>query len=101
MAESIAYLLTPPAPREDRTGWVGIQLYHQAREKSLVFIYRLDDNGDKNKFSLYEVDPEKKYSIVNIEDNEKKKIVSGEVLLNNGLEVELPDRNRAIVFVIS
>ena len=100
MAESRACLLTPPAPREDRTGWVGIQLYNQDRGESLVFIYRLDDGGNKNRFSLYEVDPEKKYAIVNI-DNENKETVSGEILLNNGLEVELPERNRAAIFVIS
>ena len=100
MAESIAYLLTPPSSKADRTGWVGIQLYNQARKKSLVFIYRLEDRCDKNRFSLYEVDPDKKYSIVNIDDGSKE-MVPGEVLINNGLEVELPGRNRAGIFIVS
>jgi alpha-galactosidase len=98
-AGAYCHLLTPPKSVEDRTGWVAFQLRHPDRPESLVFAYRLDDQVDTNWFGLYELEPDQRYEVGDV-DKPEKQVVSGSELMDIGLKVQLPARNRAAVFEI-
>jgi len=102
IAGSIAHLLTPCRPQEDRGGWVAIQLQHPKKEQNLLFVYRLDDGCEERMFHLRGLDPQRKY-VLSDEDrpNEKPECFTGSQLMDEGLIVALPHRFSAAVLVLT
>ena len=62
--ESVAHLLTPPCPKEDRRGWAAVQLEHPPSGDHLLFAYRLDDGSSTKTFRLRNLDPSADYQVV-------------------------------------
>ena len=102
IADSVAHLLTEPKPREDRAGWVAMQLENPKTSTSLVFAYRLNDVTHCRFFALQGLDPARKYQVKNSDNPDSESLIlSGWQLLNDGLEVKLPSPLSAAVFVVS
>ena len=88
-------------PIEDRAGWAALQLQDLPDTTSLIFAYRLDDWRSLQFFSLRDLDPGASY-LIRREDIPDQPAVtsSGQELMSRGLEVNLPNPNRAAVFSI-
>jgi alpha-galactosidase len=64
IAASVAHLLTPPEPLEQRTGWVAFQLQRPDRDgTSLLFLYRLGESGAMPRLHLRDLDPQRTYTV--------------------------------------
>lgn len=96
---AVCHLLTPPARKEDRTGWLGLQLQHPENPANLVFAYRLDEFCGTHHFCLRELPPDQRYEIRTLGRSETR-TCTGRELTGNGLVVELPNRFRAAVMEI-
>jgi alpha-galactosidase len=96
---SISHLLTPPGRKEDRTGWIGLQLQHPLKSTSLVFVYRLDDQTGSKRFNLRDLEPNAKYAVRNTDQKEINKLTGAE-LMDKGLVVDLPIIHRAAVIEV-
>ena len=99
IAGSVAHLLTPVRPIEDRSGWIAVQLCHPRRADSLVFVYRLHATQDHIPLRLCGLNPGARYRIEN-NDGTECRTVTGAELLRVGLTVGLRQRNTAAVFVV-
>ena len=98
---SVAHLLTPPRPKKDRSGWAAVQLLHQACQTSITSVYRLDDGSSSKTFRLRGLEPEENYQVsAHIPAGQTPRQYRGHELLEQGLQVDLPTRYRAGVFVI-
>ena len=100
--DSVAHLLTPPCPQQDRRGWAAVQLEHVQTGNSLVFVYRLDDGCATRTFRLRNLDPHAAYRVVAravVDPPEEEH--TGTQLMNEGIRVGLPQRFRAAVYVIT
>lgn len=95
---SSAHLLTPPALIEDRTGWIAYQLQNPVDTTSLLFAYRLADARSRLAFCLRGLDAAASYR-VKLEGprEDVEQIMSGKDLMDDGLVIELSDRQRAAV----
>ena len=51
---AVAHLLTPPALRTDREGWVAVQLSDRESGTAFLFVYRLNDGSAAKRFVLRE-----------------------------------------------
>ena len=101
MAGSTAYLLTPPGLIGDRTGWAAIQLRKPGSDRSLVFVYRLDDATSRRRFGLKALGPKKIYRIrVDGAPEEGLREMKGQDMMSPGLEVVLEKRHSAAVLVV-
>ena len=61
---SVAHLLTPPEPLEQRTGWVMFQLQQPDGDgTSLLFVYRLGESGAIPPCRLRDLDPQQTYTV--------------------------------------
>lgn len=100
IASSKAHLLTPPGPIEDHTGWTAIQLQSHKDDTSLVFVYRLNDMANQRRFSVKSLSPEKSYTVCDVDRNSSVVNRTGEQLMREGIEVNLPAPNRATIFEI-
>lgn len=99
---SIVHMLTPVCPKEDRSGWVGFQLYNLEEKDILLFIYRLEDAEVRKRFKLQKINPDTRYEITYQNSPDIKPVVyEGVRLLSEGIWIELPKRNSAAVIVIS
>jgi alpha-galactosidase len=101
IASSVAHLLTPPRPRTDRDGWIGLQLQAPDGDRSLVFAYRLTGCPARTWLPLRGLAPDRTYLV---SDDDRPDVppraVPGRELLGRGLVVELPDVNSAAVFIV-
>ena len=60
---SVAHLLTPPALKSDREGWVAVQLSDRESGTALLFVYRLNDGSAAKRFALRDLDPAATYEL--------------------------------------
>jgi alpha-galactosidase len=99
---SFAHLLTPPAPKNDNTGWAAIQLQHPQRPESLLFVYRLNDASNTRRIRLRGLAPSLSY-IVGDQDSvaSKPQQLTGSELMSEGIEVKLSGVNSAALLVVS
>jgi alpha-galactosidase len=95
IVSAATHLLTPPAPMEDHTGWVGFQLDGPDDSRHLVFAYRLDDRWAVKWFPLLGLDPTQRYAVSG--DGVAAESLAGADLADRGLRVELPEKFRATV----
>jgi hypothetical protein len=65
-----------------------------------VFVYRLLDDIVQQTFRLRDLDVARTYALINIDKLEASPPVSGSELLTAGLMVELPQPNRAAIFIL-
>jgi alpha-galactosidase len=102
ITESVTHLLTKPKRRDDRSGWVAMQLETPKTSTSLVFVYRLDDVSHHRHFALQGLEPSRKYQVKNSDSpDDEPLILSGAQLADGGLEVNLQKRLSAAVFIVS
>ncbi|MBN2295542.1 MAG: alpha-galactosidase [Pirellulales bacterium] len=96
-----AHLLTPPQLKENRRGWVAVQLTNPTSTDSLLFSYRLDQSADSRTFILQGLQSDKEYHISShIPADGETRSCSGTDLLQDGLKVTLASKHRAAVFVL-
>ncbi|NUQ65152.1 MAG: alpha-galactosidase [Pirellulales bacterium] len=99
---STAHLLTPPCAKQDRRGWAAVQLEHQETDRHLVFVYRLDDGSPTKAFRLRNLDPHAAYrAAAQIAASGPAQEFAGATLMDEGLPIELPQRYRAAVYVVT
>jgi alpha-galactosidase len=103
IARAEAHLLTPPAPIEQRDGWVGVQLRSPGADASLVFVYRLGNASAAPALCPVGLDAGTHYSVEIGFGAERKTVsVDGASLVRDGLSA--PEfgvvHRRASVFVI-
>jgi alpha-galactosidase len=102
IAGSVAHLLTPPEPKTDRSGWVAFQLSHPQRPQHLLFVYRLDDAAERQTFYPRDLSPALTYTVRDMDqDAALHQPITGAALMQRGLDVRLPNRNRAAVLVLN
>jgi alpha-galactosidase len=102
---SVAHLLTPVRPLQDRQGWIAWQLQDPNTAASLVFVYQLGDSTDTQWFPLFDLDPKTMYAVRReTPDDATAERRSGAELMRDGLCVKLSggfhaDHRAAIVSV--
>ena len=98
---STAHLLTPPKPKQDRKGWAAVQLTNQTSDDSLLFVYRLDEAPARVQLTLQGLNPAKMYDLIaHMPDDRETCSCMGADFMQEGIQVELPTRYRAAVFVL-
>lgn len=96
-----AHLLTPPQPKEDRQGWVGVQLTNPSSKDAMLFVYRLDDGAGTTTLGLRGLEAERLYHVSpRITQETPPRAYLGADLLHEGIRVDLPARFRAEVFIL-
>ena len=99
---SVAHLLTPACVKENRQGWAAVQLQLPQSGDSLLFVYRLDDGSSTKTFRLRGLDPNAAYQVVAHTLAEAPGAErSGAQLMGEGIRVDLSERYRATVYVVS
>ncbi len=97
-----AHLLTPPALKSNREGWAAVQLSDRDSGTVFLFVYRLNDGSAAKRFTLRELDPTATYEATpHVPPGEKPRTIRGGDLMAEGLEVALPLRRQAAVFVLT
>lgn len=100
--DSVAHLLTPPAPIADRSGWAAIQLQSATDSTSLVFVYRLEDGARRRWFPLRNLDAEGVYVIEDpLHPVAESHVATGRELMAVGLAVEVPQACGATLRIVS
>jgi alpha-galactosidase len=98
---SIAHLLTPPRPIQDRTGWAAVQLQHPRQTAQLVFAYRLVDARHRYAFCLRDLDPDTVYSVRQAVASDAPVVKrTGKELMADGLVAEAPGFNTGAVYLV-
>jgi alpha-galactosidase len=100
---SVGYLLTPPRPKTDRTGWAALQLMDPTLGTSLVFVYRLVDWRGCQTIRLKGLEPLIQYRVQreDWQDSEPLRQFSGETLMREGLEIHLRRDFRALAYSVA
>jgi len=99
---STAHLLTPPCAKQDRRGWAAVQLEHRDTDRHLVFVYRLDDGNATKAFRLRNLDAGATYlAAAQIAADGPAREYSGGTLMGEGLHIELPQRHRAAIYMVT
>ena len=81
--------------------WLGWQFNRPEQGDGMVQAFRRADNNDPVKtFLLRDLDPQATYHVTNLDDSPRKRI-SGKDLMRQGLSLEIPDKNGAVVIVYS
>ncbi|MGC9349424.1 MAG: alpha-galactosidase [Anaerolineae bacterium] len=102
IADATAYLLTPVRPKEDRTGWVALQLQGLKYEASLVFAYRLDDGTHRRWLRLQGLHEDTSYQVnCHHPRGSQRLTLTGRALMTNGLPVTLAERYSAAIYVVT
>ena len=100
--QSVAHLLTPPCPKGDRRGWAAVQLEHPPSGDHLLFAYRLDDGSSTKTFRLRNLDASATYQVVaHAAPDATEQRQTGIQLISEGLRIDLPQRYRAAVYVMT
>ncbi len=101
ISRSVAHLLTPPALKTDREGWVAVQLDDQESGTAFLFVYRLNDDSAAKRFVLRELDADATYELNwHVPPTEKSQSAKGAALMSEGIELTLPARYQAAVIVL-
>jgi len=100
IAGSVAHLLTPPCPKEERGGWVALQLQKPGERSNLLFVYRLDDAADSKRFYPRNLVPEHAYTLKGLSGLLAPVYRSGAHLMSEGIEFTLPARNSAEILCL-
>jgi alpha-galactosidase len=95
IAGADVYHLTPPPPRDQPTGWMGLQYIPANRQRSVLMAYRLGQSSREHVFRLRGLDPQTVYAIRL--DGQQSRPASGEELLEKGLRVEGDTEWRATI----
>jgi hypothetical protein len=100
---AVGYLLTPPRPKGDRTGWAGLQLMDPSSGESLVFAYRLSDWRARRMLRLSGLDERARYVVrrADWQAEEPAREFSGADLLREGLEIHLARDFRAAAYSVT
>jgi len=96
LARAACHLLTPPRPKEDRTGWATFQFQDPADSSSLLFIYRLDDQCQTRRFHPRDLAATATYAVRTIEVAEET-VRTGADLMRDGITATLPGRFQATI----
>lgn len=114
---AVCHPLTPPRPKEDRTGWAALELMRPgavvdsspgaARNAAsngdgtrLVFLYRLDDGNHRMRFPLKGLPPARRYRVADAVSGGEGTAATGAELADGGIEASLPARFRALVLSV-
>lgn len=100
IAGSVAELLTPVRPIQDRTGWVAVQLRSPQRDRSLVFAYRLEASAGRLLVCPRGLKDDAKYDVA-AGDGAHIATASGRELATVGCTVRLDRPFTAAVLVIT
>jgi alpha-galactosidase len=86
------HLLTPIRPITQRDGWIAFQLCARRRNLSLIYVFRLTNDGQSvTRLKLFEVERDAEYTISRINPDDVVSVVArGEELGGQGLEVSIP-----------
>jgi len=98
---SIAHLLTPLRPLEDRQGWIGLQLQNPQDTNSLLYAYRLVDARFRLRFQPRALDPQATYRVQQecaAQRDQPPIYLTGRQLMSEGIAVELPGFNQAAIW---
>ncbi len=102
---SVAHLLTPPALKTEREGWVAVQLSDPESGTAFLFVYRLNDGSVATvtrRFALRDLDPGATYELTwHVPAGEKPRTMPAAELMSAGVEVALPLRHQAAVIVLT
>jgi alpha-galactosidase len=101
ITRAAANLLTPPMPRQNRTGWSAVQLQKLQDTSSLMFVYKLEDYSGTKRFKLKNLNPDLKYTVKNIENEESIVSATGVELMNVGFDVDIKGMFEAVILEIS
>ncbi|MFA5203605.1 MAG: glycoside hydrolase family 36 protein [Lentisphaeria bacterium] len=96
IARAVCHLLTPPRPKEDRTGWAAFQFQDPADASSLLFIHRLDDQCQTRRFFPRDLEPAAAYAASTI-DAPEATVRTGAEWMRDGVTATLPGRFQASV----
>jgi alpha-galactosidase len=94
-----AHLLTPPALRDDWTGWANIQLSHPGKDAHFLFAFRLDRAEETTMVKPRGLDPSRRYRVA-LEDGKVLGENTGEKLMAEGLKVSLDQAFMAELVVL-
>jgi alpha-galactosidase len=98
---SVAHLLTPPKPIEDRWGWAALQLQDPLGGDSLVFVYRLDDPRGLGVFPLRGLEADAAYQVFREDNPDRPEFTAtGRQLMGHGLEAHLAAPGRGAVYSV-
>jgi hypothetical protein len=103
IARSSGHLLTPPAPIEQRDGWVGFQLRCPGEDATLVFVYRLGNAGVAPSLCPVGLDAGTRYAVeIGFGGGKQTITIDGAALLRDGISAPQFGivHRRATVFVI-
>jgi len=101
IAGAIGHLLTPIRPRPDRQGWIALQLQAPRSDRSLLFVYRLDDTDGRQRIRLRGLAGDRRYTLADDDQPAAAPcVLTGRELMADGLVVTLPAAFSAKVFVV-
>jgi hypothetical protein len=102
LAGSVGHLLTPARILSDREGWAAFQLQStDGNGRSLVMVYRLDDDVSRRSFPLRDLDPEHRFAVTSDDAaGAPPGILTGRELSSAGLAVELSSKFSAGVYIV-
>lgn len=100
LRDSVAHLLTPPAPLGARAGWRAVQLLDSAATRSLLLAYRLEQTRGQQTFRLRGLDPKQAYRLTDPDAPETEEHRTGLELMREGVTVYLPGMNQAAIRVV-
>ncbi len=101
ISRSVAHLLTPPALKTDREGWVAVQLDDQESGTAFLFVYRLSDGSAAKRFVPRELDADATYELNwHVPSGRESQSAKGAELMSEGIEFTLSVRYRAAVIVL-
>jgi len=83
----------------DGDTWSAYQYVMPDKDKSIVFIFCMDDVNKKRNFKLFGLDPKALYRLKNIDVNSLEKY-SGEELMTNGITIEADEKWESHVLLI-
>lgn len=86
-----------PGKLGDRSGWRAMQFLHASENASLLYVYRLDDVAERMNVRLKELNRDRMYEITGSGTIRR---IGGAELADQGMEVELAARHRAVVYAI-
>jgi alpha-galactosidase len=95
-----AHLLTPVRGIQERDGWIVWQLCRPGDTACLVMAYRLQDIRPRQRIRLYDLIPDRGYTIRFYPDGEKKLQANGRGLMADGLEIELVREGSARIYIL-
>ena len=83
-----------------RQNWDGCYRFNTNKEGGVLFYYRNGSLNEKSKFKVHCVNPDSKYRVYNPDNADEDDIFSGKQLLEEGIQIHLPDMFSAKVLGI-